>query len=40
MNEQTTYEPPALSDAGSFDEVTLGGGGRGYDYSRQCWIIC
>jgi hypothetical protein len=39
-NETTVYESPAMIDAGEFDEVTLGGGGRGYDYDKECWIFC
>lgn len=40
IEDVDTYEPPSMSDAGEFDEVTLGGGGRGYDYDKECWIFC
>ncbi|GAB2791445.1 lasso RiPP family leader peptide-containing protein [Amycolatopsis magusensis] len=40
IEETTVYEPPAMTAVGEFDEVTLGGGGRGYEYNKQCLIFC
>ena len=40
MTDEMTYEPPAMSLAGDFAAVTLGGGGWGFDGDGECWAFC
>lgn len=38
--DTTIYEPPAMAEAGDFNEITLKQGTWGYDSKDQCLIAC